>query len=192
MMRPGAVSGRRTARERAISTEGDTHDLPSPRPGHAFIEGRQWRVSDPSIPEPLRRELVGELMAARRAVGAAKRAVDPGAERRARDRVQVAKVALGERGPKWWEGHDEAGWRARIEACLLALLRARDPDASVCPSDVARAAGGSDWRARMAAVREAVAALEPAGRVEVRRGGERVPVDAAGAVRLGRGRAFGP
>ncbi len=26
------------------------------------------------------------------------------AERAARDRVHAAKVALGERGPKWWEG----------------------------------------------------------------------------------------
>ena len=42
-------------------------------------------------------------MSARRAVGAAKRAGDEVAERAARDRVHAAKVALGERGPKWWE-----------------------------------------------------------------------------------------
>jgi hypothetical protein len=41
-------------------------------------------------------------MSARRAVGAAKRAADPEAERRARDRVHAAKVAMGERGPAWW------------------------------------------------------------------------------------------
>jgi hypothetical protein len=67
------------------------------------IDGRRWRATDPSIPYERRRELVSELMSARRAVGAAKRAGDAAAERRARDRVHAAKVALGERGPKWWE-----------------------------------------------------------------------------------------
>ena len=68
-----------------------------------IIDGRRWRATDPSIPEERRQELVNELMAARRAVGAAKRAGDESAERAARDRVHAAKVALGERGPKWWE-----------------------------------------------------------------------------------------
>lgn len=70
---------------------------------HVIIDGRRWRATDPSIPEERRRELVHELMAARRAVGAAKRANDADAERAARARVHAAKVALGERGPKWWE-----------------------------------------------------------------------------------------
>ena len=73
--------------------------------GHyVIIDGRRWRATDPSIPEERRQELVNELMSARRAVGAAKRAGDEQAERAARDRVHAAKVALGERGPKWWEG----------------------------------------------------------------------------------------
>lgn len=42
-------------------------------------------------------------MDARRAVGAAKRAGDEGAEKAARAQVHAAKVALGERGPVWWE-----------------------------------------------------------------------------------------
>ena len=42
-------------------------------------------------------------MAARRAVGAAKRANDAAAERTARAAVHAAKVALGERGPAWWD-----------------------------------------------------------------------------------------
>jgi len=67
------------------------------------IDGRKWRATDPSIPEDRRKELVSELMSARRAVGAAKQADDVEAERAARDRVHAAKVALGERGPKWWE-----------------------------------------------------------------------------------------
>jgi len=46
---------------------------------------------------------VRELISARSAVGWAKRKNDAGAEKAARARVQAAKVALGERGPKWWE-----------------------------------------------------------------------------------------
>lgn len=42
-------------------------------------------------------------MRARGDVGRALKAKDPVAEREARDRVNAAKVALGERGPKWWE-----------------------------------------------------------------------------------------
>lgn len=68
-----------------------------------IIDGRRWRATDPGIPEERRQELVNELMDARRAVGAAKRAGDEEAERAARARVHAAKVALGERGPKWWE-----------------------------------------------------------------------------------------
>ena len=77
--------------------------------GHyVIIDGRRWRATDPSIPEERRQELVSELMSARRAVSAAKRAGDEKAEREARGRVHAAKVALGERGPKWWERDDGA------------------------------------------------------------------------------------
>ena len=72
--------------------------------GHwVVIDGRRWRATDPGIPEERRKELVRELMSARSAVGHAKRRGDAAAERAARDRVHAAKVALGERGPKWWE-----------------------------------------------------------------------------------------
>ena len=71
--------------------------------GHyVIIDGRKWRATDPSIPEERRQELVDELMDARRAVGAAKRAADADAEQAARRRVHEAKVALGERGRPWW------------------------------------------------------------------------------------------
>jgi hypothetical protein len=73
---------------------------------HVVIDGRRWRATDPSIPEARREELVRELMSARSAVGHAKRRKDPEAEATARRRVHAAKVALGERGPRWWE--DEA------------------------------------------------------------------------------------
>lgn len=75
----------------------------SPDGRYVIVDGRRWRATDPSLSEERRQELVGELMAARRAVGAAKRAGDSEAERRARARVHAAKVGLGERGPKWWE-----------------------------------------------------------------------------------------
>lgn len=67
------------------------------------VDGRRWRASDPGVPEPLRQELVDELMDARRAVGAARRLADAEAEAQARARIQHAKVALGERGHPWWE-----------------------------------------------------------------------------------------
>ena len=70
---------------------------------HVIIDGRRWRATDASLPEARRQELVRELMSARSAVGWAKRRKDPAAERAARDRVHAAKVALGERGPKWWK-----------------------------------------------------------------------------------------
>ena len=70
---------------------------------HVIIDGRRWRATNPNLPEEERRRLVNELMAARRDVGKALRDGDAEAEASARRRVHDAKVALGERGPKWWE-----------------------------------------------------------------------------------------
>lgn len=70
---------------------------------YVLIDGRRWRATDPGIAEAERVRLVGELMRARRDVGRALRAGDAEAEREARARVHAAKVALGERGEKWWE-----------------------------------------------------------------------------------------
>lgn len=55
------------------------------------------------MPEAERQRLVDRLMNARRAVGAAKKAGDCAAEKSARAQVHEAKVALGERGPVWWD-----------------------------------------------------------------------------------------
>jgi len=73
--------------------------LSTPDGRYLVVDGVLWRRSDPSLPEDRRRELVAELMAARRAVG---RAESDKARRAARTRVHAAKVALGERGPVWW------------------------------------------------------------------------------------------
>lgn len=70
---------------------------------YVIIDGRRWRASDPGLSDEDRKTLVRELMSARSSVGWAKRRGDAKAERQARDRVHAAKVALGERGPKWWE-----------------------------------------------------------------------------------------
>lgn len=86
---------------------------------HLVIDGRRWRASDPDLPEDERQRHVDALMAARRDVGTAKRRGDASAERAARDRVHAAKVALGERGPKWWEDADER--RAAHDEAVAAL-----------------------------------------------------------------------
>ena len=67
------------------------------------MRGRLWRTSNPHLPEDTRESLVRDLMKARRDVAAAKRENDPELEKDARARVHEAKVALGERGPVWWD-----------------------------------------------------------------------------------------
>lgn len=89
--------------------------------GHfVLIGGRRWRATDPKLPEEATDRLTGHLMAARRAVAAAKRAGDGLAEQTARARVHTAKVGLGERGAPWWE-QSEAARRQRWEQCLSEL-----------------------------------------------------------------------
>ncbi len=65
------------------------------------VRGRLWRVSNPNLDGEERERLVGELMAARRAVRDA--AGEPVATAAARTAVDAAKIALGERGPVWWD-----------------------------------------------------------------------------------------
>ncbi|WEH30664.1 hypothetical protein [Streptomyces sp. AM 3-1-1] len=88
---------------------------------YVLVRGRRWRATDPALPEEVARRLRHHLMAARRAVGAALRAEDAAAERAARERVGIAKRALGERGePPWWE-QDTAARERRWEEGLRAL-----------------------------------------------------------------------
>lgn len=61
---------------------------------------RLWRASNPHLPDDERERLVQNLMTARRAVRDAKN--DQALMKAARNAVQAAKVALGERGPVWW------------------------------------------------------------------------------------------
>ena len=64
------------------------------------VRGRLWRSTNPQLPETDRERLVAELMAARRQLQG-KRSADERAAARAA--VDAAKVALGERGPVWWD-----------------------------------------------------------------------------------------
>ncbi|AOW23313.1 hypothetical protein AVM11_14800 [Sphingomonas melonis TY] len=70
---------------------------------YIVVRGRLWRRANPALAEDERQRLVAQLMAARRAVAAAKRAGDADAEAQAHAAVDAAKVALGERGPVWWD-----------------------------------------------------------------------------------------
>ena len=70
---------------------------------YLVVRGRLWRRSNPHLPEAVRQTLVDRLMAARRAVGRALKAGDDAALAMARRTVDEAKVALGERGPVWWD-----------------------------------------------------------------------------------------
>jgi hypothetical protein len=67
------------------------------------VRGRLWRCSSPQFPEKERKRLTAALMAARRAKGIAMRAGDNEGREQARQQVDAAKVALGERGPVWWK-----------------------------------------------------------------------------------------
>lgn len=77
---------------------------PTTPDGRYFVvRGRLWRCSDPSLPTDRRAELVSELMRVRRAVGLARRQKNAVALAEARAGVDCAKIALGERGPVWWD-----------------------------------------------------------------------------------------
>ncbi len=66
------------------------------------VRGRLWRCSNPQLAEGNRKRLTTMLMAARRAKGVAMRAGDERGRELARQQVDIAKIALGERGPVWW------------------------------------------------------------------------------------------
>ncbi len=76
---------------------------PTTPDGRYFVvRGRLWRRSNPQLHGDERQRLTAALMAARRAKGVAMRAGDERGRERARQQVDAAKIALGERGPVWW------------------------------------------------------------------------------------------
>lgn len=83
-------------------TWGTASRYPDTPDGRYFVvRGRLWRKSNPALDDEARERLVRELMSARRAVRDV--ATDPPELAKARRRVNGAKVALGERGPVWWD-----------------------------------------------------------------------------------------
>ena len=149
------------------------------------IDGRRWRATDPSIPPKLRQELVDELMAARRAVSAAQRSDSADGLKRARRRVQLAKVALGERGTPWWQEVSDDDLRPRVEAAIDVLTTHRAPNHTICPSDAARVVGGASWRRRMGLVRDVAADMADRHQIEITQQGKTVAGrDWRGPVRL--------
>lgn len=155
---------------------------------HIVVGGRRWRATDPEIPEDLRRQLVGELMDARRAVA---RADDEAAVASARARVHDAKVALGERGTPWWDRGTPIDID-RAHSAARSLLRRRAPESTICPSEVARIVASPSWRANMEVIRSELDSLVRAGELERRQRGRPIPVEPppTGPVRYGRGARF--
>ena len=76
-------------------------EYPTTPDGRYFVvRGRLWRKADPAIAPEQHEVLVRRLMEARRAL----RSGHSDSERAAaRDSVDAAKRALGERGPVWWK-----------------------------------------------------------------------------------------
>jgi hypothetical protein len=81
-----------------------------------------------------------------------------------------------------------------IAATMIDLLRQRASDASICPSDVARALASDEpgWRALMPSIRDTAAALARSECIVITQGKERVdPADLDhGPIRLRRGPGF--
>jgi len=81
-----------------------------------------------------------------------------------------------------------------IAGTIVRLLRQRAADASICPSDVARALGRDEtaWRALMSPVRDEAARMARSGRIVITQGPETIdPADVDhGAIRLRRGPQF--
>jgi hypothetical protein len=80
-----------------------------------------------------------------------------------------------------------SGLDDQLEATLRRLLDERGRSATVCPSEVARAVGGEDWRPLMEPARMAARRLVAAGEAEITQGGKVVdPSTAKGPIRVRR------
>jgi Protein of unknown function (DUF3253) len=82
---------------------------------------------------------------------------------------------------------DQAADTAALENAIFTLLAQRQPGASICPSDAARAVypEAAQWRAAMPVVRAVAAQLAAQGRLVVTQGGNIVDINAAkGPIRL--------
>ncbi len=90
-------------------------------------------------------------------------------------------------------GSSPAELDQRLENTILDLLARRRPEATICPSEVARALGGEDWRGLMEPTRQVARRLVSANRVEITQGGDVVDLDTVvGPIRIRRAGAFEP
>ena len=77
----------------------------------------------------------------------------------------------------------------RLEETILTLLDARAQDATICPSDAARAIGGEEWRDLMEPARRAARRMVARGELQITQGGSVVdPSTTKGPIRLRRPR----
>ena len=77
--------------------------LLTPDGRYIVVRGRLWRATNPRLNDERREALTKQLMNARRAVAVAQKTKDLDRLALARKSVHAAKVALGERGPAWWD-----------------------------------------------------------------------------------------
>ena len=74
-----------------------------------------------------------------------------------------------------------------LEDAILQLLNARARDASICPSEAARAVGGESWQSLMEPTRKAARRLVAQEKVQITQGGRVVdPSRAKGPIRIRR------
>lgn len=72
-----------------------------------------------------------------------------------------------------------------LEDAILALLERRPVEATICPSEAARAVSPEEWRSLMQRTRSAARRLVAEGRVEIVQGGHVVdPSTARGPIRI--------
>ena len=85
--------------------------------------------------------------------------------------------------------HASAETGAALETAIRDLLAQRAVDATLCPSEAARAVGGDAWRDLMQPARNAAGRLTDRGETVVTQGGRVVdPATATGPIRIGRAR----
>ncbi|MBG6191215.1 hypothetical protein IWX64_002170 [Arthrobacter sp. CAN_A212] len=74
-----------------------------------------------------------------------------------------------------------------LEAAIRRLLDERAPEATICPSEAARAVSDGQWRDLMDASRDAARRLVAAGEVEITQGGRVIdPTTIKGPIRIRR------
>lgn len=127
---------------RDIAPSANTKPVPpilsTPDGRYIIVRKRLWRASNPALPIAKRDLLTKTLMAARRSI---KTAVPHSSEmQQARTAVHAAKVALGERGPVWWEDDAPDYNRHLVHNTPYAAwfeIQARAADSFVCEAEPA-------------------------------------------------------